>query len=203
MTFQDIFKKAFLENVQELSMTKAIFSMLMALVFGIIIFLTYQYAFSGVIYNKNYGISMVVVTLVTSIIVITLATNIVLSLGMVGALSIVRFRTAIKEPMDVVYMFWAITMGIVCGAGLFLYGLIATLVVAAVFILMRKIKHSDNKYVMIINCDKIAWQEVQDVLDKTKYVLRSKTINKNDIELISQLDLKKDTKSTFETGIRK
>ena len=154
MTFQDIFKKTFLENVQDLSLPNAITSLIVALLLGILIFLTYQYAFSGMIYNKNFNVSLVAVTVITSVIVITLATNIVLSLGMVGALSIVRFRTAVKEPLDVVYMFWAITTGIVCGAGLRMFALLTVLIVAAIFFLMRFVKYDNNKYIMVINCDK-------------------------------------------------
>ncbi|NLC83809.1 MAG: DUF4956 domain-containing protein, partial [Ruminococcaceae bacterium] len=107
MTFQDIFKKAFLENVQSLSLPTAMLTMLFATVFGLVIFLTYRRCFSGVIYSKNFNISLVVVTVLTAVIVITLATNVVLSLGMVGALSIVRYRTAIKEPIDIAYIFWS------------------------------------------------------------------------------------------------
>lgn len=196
MTFQDIFKKTFLENVQDLSLPNAITSLIVALLLGILIFLTYQYAFSGMIYNKNFNVSLVAVTVITSVIVITLATNIVLSLGMVGALSIVRFRTAVKEPLDVVYMFWAITTGIVCGAGLRMFALLTVLIVAAIFFLMRFVKYDNNKYIMVINCDKEAWPQVQSILDKTHYITRTKTINLNDIEIVIELDLKKD-RSTF------
>jgi uncharacterized membrane protein YhiD involved in acid resistance len=192
MTFQDIFKKAFLDNIQSLSLPSAILSILLAMAFGSAIFLTYKLTFSGVIYSKNYSVSLIAVTVITSVIVITLATNIVLSLGMVGALSIVRFRTAIKEPMDVVYMFWAITIGIVCGAGLFIFALLAVVIVAAIFFLMHKIKDKDTQYVVVINMDKSAFKDVQELLGQTRYILRSKTINKNDIELVIEVDTRAD-----------
>lgn len=118
-TFQDVFKKTFLQNIQSISLPKATVTMFLALLLGFIIYLTYKRTFSGVIYSKNYNVSLVGACVITSVIVITISSNIALSLGMVGALSIVRFRTAVKEAMDVVYMFWAITVGIVCGAGLY------------------------------------------------------------------------------------
>ena len=196
MTFQDIFKKAFLENVQSLYLPDAVLSMALALVFGLLIFTTYRLTFSGVIYSKNFNVSLIAVTVITAVIVITLASNIVLSLGMVGALSIVRFRTAIKEPMDVTYMFWAITIGIVCGAGLFVFALTAVLVVSGLFFLMHKIKDKDSQYVVIVNMEKSAFKDVQALLAQTHYILRSKTINQSDVEMVIELDTKGD-KSVF------
>ena len=144
--------------------------------------------FRSVIYSKNFNISLVVVTIITSVIVITLASNIVLSLGMVGALSIVRYRTAIKEPLDVAYLFWAITTGIVCGAGLFLFALLAVLVVGAVFFLLHRIHDKEGQYLVIINLDKSAFKDVQTLLSQTHYILRSKVISKNDMEMVIEID---------------
>lgn len=192
MTFQDIFKKTFLENVQNLSLPTAALSLLAALLFGLAIFLTYRLTFSGVIYSKNFNVSLIAVTVITSVIVITLSTNIVLSLGMVGALSIVRFRTAIKEPLDVVFLFWAITMGIVCGAGLFAFALMTAVVVALVFFLMRWIKDKDMQYVIVISFKKDAYAQIQELLSQTRYVLRSRTILQEDMELILEIDVKTD-----------
>ncbi len=192
MTFQDIFKKTFLENVQNLSLPTAALSLLAALLFGLAIFLTYRLTFSGVIYSKNFNVSLIAVTVITSVIVITLSTNIVLSLGMVGALSIVRFRTAIKEPLDVVFLFWAITMGIVCGAGLFAFALMTAVAVALVFFLMRWIKDKDMQYVIVISFKKDAYAQIQELLSQTRYVLRSRTILQEDMELILEIDVKTD-----------
>lgn len=189
MSFQDIFKKAFLDNVASVSMSTAVLSTGLALLLGFAIYLTYQFTFSGVIYSKNFNTSLIAVTIITSIIVITLASNVVLSLGMVGALSIVRFRTAIKEPLDVVYMFWSITIGIVCGAGLYFFAMFATLLVGGLFFLVSRFKDRYAKYVVIINYDKSAYQEVQEILDNTKYILRSRTINNNDVELVIEVDV--------------
>jgi len=200
VTFKDIFKKAFLENIVSISLLKASTTMFLALIFGLIIYITYRRTFSGVVYSKNFNTSLVAACVITSIIVITISSNIVLSLGMVGALSIVRFRTAVKEAMDVVYMFWAITVGIVCGAGLYLFAGLSTLMVSLLFVLMSMIKENYNKYILIINYNKDAYGEVQKILQNTKYILRSKVITNSDIELIIELDIKND-KSGFVNGI--
>lgn len=192
MTFQDIFKKAFLENVQSLSLPTAMLTMLFATVFGLVIFLTYRRCFSGVIYSKNFNISLVVVTVLTAVIVITLATNVVLSLGMVGALSIVRYRTAIKEPIDIAYIFWSITVGIVCGAGLYVFAALAVVLISAVFFLMKRISDKETQYIVIINLEKSAYKEVQELLAETRYILRSKVISKNEMELVIEIDTKSD-----------
>jgi uncharacterized membrane protein YhiD involved in acid resistance len=192
MSFQDIFKKTFLENIQSVSLTQAVLSLLFALIFGLAIYFTYRMTYSGVVYSKNYNLSLIAVTVITSVIVITLASNIVLSLGMVGALSIVRFRTAIKEPLDVVYLFWAITVGVVCGATLYIFALLTVIIIGAIFFSMRFIKDKDTKYVVIVNLDKSAYKDVQDLLGETRYILRSKTINKNDVEMVLEVDTRTD-----------
>jgi len=192
MTFQDIFKKTFLATIGELDLTTALLSTALALLFGLIIYLTYAYTFSGVLFSKNFGISLVAATMLTSVIVITLTTNVVLSLGMVGALSIVRFRTAIKEPLDVIYLFWSITTGIVCGAGLFTYATLTVLFVSAFFFAMKIVKDPYKKYVVIINFEKDAMREVQDVLDNSRYILRSRTISNNEFEMVIEIDAKEE-----------
>ncbi len=138
-TFTDIFKKSFLTEFGTLSLSNAMMTLGIAFILAIVIFAVYRYAFSGVVYSKNFNISLVAACMITCVIVISISTNIVLSLGMVGALSIVRFRTAIKEPIDVVYMYWAITTGIVCGARLYTFAIGATLSISAIFILMKVI----------------------------------------------------------------
>jgi len=192
MTFQDIFKKTFLANIGELDLSTALMSSALALLLGLIIYLTYTHTFSGVLFSKNFGVSLVAATLITSVIVITLTTNVVLSLGMVGALSIVRFRTAIKEPLDVIYLFWSITTGIVCGAGLFTFAMLTVLVIAVLFFVMKIFKDPYKKYVVIINFEKDAMREVQDVLDNTRYILRSRTISQNDYEMVIEIDAREE-----------
>lgn len=200
LTFQDIFKRTFLEHMVDVSLVDAAMSLVVAFLLGMVIYLTYKHSFAGVIYSKNYNVSLVAVCVITSVIVITIASNILLALGMVGALSIVRFRTAVKEAMDVAYMFWAITIGIVCGAGLYFFAAVATLVVAVIFAGMNLIKEKYNKYVVIVNYHKTAQQQVQELLESTRYILRSKTIRADDVEMILEMDIK-DKKDTFVSRI--
>jgi uncharacterized membrane protein YhiD involved in acid resistance len=192
VTFQDIFKKTFLENVQSLSLPEALLTLVSALLLGTFIFFIYRVCFSGVIYSKNFNITLIAVTVITSVIVITLATNIVLSLGMVGALSIVRYRTAIKEPLDVAYIFWAITTGIVCGAGLYLFAAITAITIGLIFLLAHFIKDQDSKFVVVINLNRAAWREVNDALAGTRHTLRSRTVSKDEMEVIIELNARSD-----------
>lgn len=190
--FADIFKNNFLEEYSTISLSTAMMTLLLALVLSGVIYMVYWHAFTGVVYSKNFNVSLVAVCLVTCVIVVAISTNIVLSLGMVGALSIVRFRTAVKEPLDVAYMYWAITTGIVCGARLYTFALLATVLIGAVFFALSQLKESSSKYILIINYSLEALVEIDKVLAKTHHVVRSRNINNTDSELVAEVKVKKD-----------
>lgn len=136
MHFRDIFKSSFLEELSAISYSTAALHMCMAAAFGLYIFLIYRVVTRRSFYNKTFNLSLWVLTVVTAAIIITISSNIVLSLGMVGALSIVRYRTAIKDPMDLVFLFWAISDGIICGAGLpILAAMLAVILTVGLFVL--------------------------------------------------------------------
>ena len=118
MTFQDIFKSSFLENIASISLLDMVIALFLAFLLGLFIFFIYKKSYSGVMYSASFGVTLIALSLITTLLIMTVVSNIVLSLGMVGALSIVRFRTAIKEPMDIAFLFWAIAVGIVLAAGL-------------------------------------------------------------------------------------
>ena len=118
MTFQDIFKSDFLENINSISMFDMVLALALAFLLGLFIFFIYKNSYSGVMYSDSFGVTLVALSLITTLLILTVVSNVVLSLGMVGALSIVRFRTAIKEPMDIAFLFWSIAVGIVLAAGL-------------------------------------------------------------------------------------
>ena len=118
MTFQDIFKSSFLENLSSISMLDMIIALVLAFLMGLFIFFIYKKSYSGVMYSASFGVTLIALSLITTLLIMTVVSNVVLSLGMVGALSIVRFRTAIKEPLDIAFLFWAIAVGIVLAAGL-------------------------------------------------------------------------------------
>ena len=117
-TFQDIFKSSFLQRLDSVSLLDTAIALVLAFLLGLFIFLIYQKSYSGVMYAPSFGVTLIALTLITTLLILAVTSNIVLSLGMVGALSIVRFRTAIKEPMDIAFLFWSIAVGIVLAAGL-------------------------------------------------------------------------------------
>ena len=118
MTFRDIFKSSFLENITSISILDMLLALVLAFGIGLFIFLIYKKTFSGVMYSSSFGVTLLALTMITTVVILAVTSNVVLSLGMVGALSIVRFRTAIKEPLDIAFLFWAIAAGIVLAAGM-------------------------------------------------------------------------------------
>ena len=117
-TFQDIFKSSFLEQASSFSLFDTLLALILAFVLGLFIFLVYQKTFHGVMYSTGFGVALIGLAMVATLVILAVTSNVVLSLGMVGALSIVRFRSAIKEPLDIVFLFWSIAVGIVLGAGM-------------------------------------------------------------------------------------
>ena len=128
-TFQDIFKSSFLERLDAVSLPDAAIALALAFCLGLFIFLVYKKCYAGVMYAPSFGVTLIALTLITTLLILAVTSNIVLSLGMVGALSIVRFRTAIKEPMDIAFLFWAIAAGIVLAAGLIPLAVVGSLFV--------------------------------------------------------------------------
>ena len=118
MSFQDIFTSSFLSNITAVSMFDMVIALLLAFGLGVFIYLIYKKTYAGVMYSSSFGVTLVALTMITTLVILAVTSNVVLSLGMVGALSIVRFRTAIKEPLDIAFLFWSIAAGIVLAAGM-------------------------------------------------------------------------------------
>ena len=150
VTFKDIFKKSFLQETGSLTTEIFMLSLLAAFLCAMIIYLVYRNFYKGVIYSNNFNILLVLTTIVTCFIVLVISSNVVLSLGMVGALSIVRFRTAVKDPLDVGFLFWSIAVGITCGAGLYMISVIGTVFVSLVYIFLIKIRTGKSVYLLIV-----------------------------------------------------
>ena len=153
--FQDILKKSFLTSdyVTPLTSASIILNLLVTFVIGLFIFYIYRKTFQGVLYTRSYNVSLVMVSLITTLVIMTISSNIILSLGMVGALSIVRFRTAIKDSMDIVFMFWAISVGIANGAGFFQVSVVGSIFIGLILIIMTKIKIVNLPYLFILKFD--------------------------------------------------
>lgn len=191
-TFSDIFKKSFLQETGNLTTADFAMSMLAAFLCGMIIYMVYRYFYKGVIYNNNFNILLVMTSMITCFMVIVISSNVVLSLGMVGALSIVRFRTAIKDSRDTVYIFWAIIVGICCGVGDFLVASIGSGVVFVVILILGCIKN-DNRMLLIIRAARSSDTMIKSLVYKlfdSKAILRVENTTENTVELIFELTQK-------------
>ena len=190
MTFNDIFKSNFLDSVQSFSLLDTALALVVALALGLFIFLIYKKTFQGVLYSSTFGVSLVGLTLVTTLVILAVTSNVVLSLGMVGALSIVRFRTAIKDPLDIVYLFWALATGIVTGAGQFPMAIVGSAIIGVVLLLFVNRRVNDHPYLLIVTCaDDRAESEAFAALGSQKRVVKSKTVSADGIEVTAELRL--------------
>ena len=152
MTFQDIFKSGFLENIAGISLPDMAIALLLAFLMGLFIFFIYKKSYSGIMYSASFGATLVALSLITTLLIMTVVSNVVLSLGMVGALSIVRFRAAVKEPMDIAFLFWAIAVGIVLAAGLIPLAVFGSLFIGLVLFAFSKNKAVDSPYILVVRC---------------------------------------------------
>ena len=153
MTFNDIFKSSFLENVASVSILDVVLALALAFGIGLFIFLVYKKTYQGVMYASSFGVTLIALTMITTVVILAVTSNVVLSLGMVGALSIVRFRTAIKEPLDIAFLFWAIAEGIVLAAGMIPLAIIGGVVTGLILLVFVNKKSSCNPYIVVLQCD--------------------------------------------------
>lgn len=192
-TFSDLFKKSFLNLVPEqMDPVTLIITMAVAFFVGLGIFYIYRKCFIGVVYDHSFNLSLVIMTVLVSVIIVTISTNVTLSLGMVGALSIVRYRTAVKNPLDLMFLFWAITSGIAIGAKYYYIGILTLVFVAAIMMILRRIKGDHNLYILIVNYDSSLEleEEVRRKLMEYDGKLRSKIVKDHITELTMELHLK-------------
>ena len=195
MTFRDIFKSSFLDSITSVSITDMIIALVLAFALGMFIFLVYKKTFSGVMYSSSFGVTLIALTMITTVVILAVTSNVVLSLGMVGALSIVRFRAAIKEPLDIAFLFWSIAVGIVLAAGMIPLALIGSVVIGIILLLFVNRKSHTHPYIVVIRCDgKDAEKKATDFIkEKTeRTIIRSKTVEKDEIEVNIEIRLKDD-----------
>ncbi len=165
-------------------------AMLASLICGVIIYLVYRFCYRGVVYSDNFNVLLVMITSITGFIIMTISSNVVLSLGMVGALSIVRFRSAIKDPLDIGFLFWSIASGITAGAGLYFVALLGTVVIAVVYILFSMLKKTKRNYLLIVHYEDAAEDNVNAVLGGMKYRLKNKTKTGDRNEITIEIKVK-------------
>ena len=195
MTFNDIFKSSFLENVTAVSPIDMLLTMILAFGIGLFIFFVYKKTYQGVMYSSSFGITLIALTMITSLVILAVTSNVVLSLGMVGALSIVRFRTAIKEPLDIAFLFWSIAVGIVLAAGFIPLAVIGSVIIGVILLIFVNRKPCRNPYIAVIVCENRASEEAADNYIKTnteKCVIKSKSVQEHHIEINYEIRLKND-----------
>lgn len=196
MSFSDIFKTNFLEQAKTFSITDMCISLGLSFIVGLFIFFIYKKTFNGVMYSSGFGLSLIIMTMITSLVILAVTSNVVLSLGMVGALSIVRFRTAIKEPMDIAFLFWAIAVGIVLGAGLITLAITGSVFIGLILLVFANKKSNEQPYLLIVNLkDDEAEDNVLNVVKAgvKKHRVKAKTVSENGIELTLEVRLKENT----------
>lgn len=167
--------------------------LLVAFLVSLIIFITYKHTYSGVMYNPRFNVSLIMITIVTTIVMVVIGSNISVSLGMVGALSIIRFRTAIKDPRDTAFIFWAVVSGLACGTQNYTIVIVGSLVMCIILFVFKKIATANSKHVLIIKGENISIMEVETKMDRQlkNYVCKGKYINNTNIELIYDIKLQK------------
>ena len=195
MTFSDIFKSSFLSNVTAVSMFDMVIALVLAFGMGVFIYLIYKKSYSGVMYSSSFGVTLVALTMITTLVILAVTSNVVLSLGMVGALSIVRFRTAIKEPLDIAFLFWAIAAGIVLAAGMIPLAVFGSVLIGLIILFFANRKENTNPYIVVLDCiNHDSEQRAMAFLkDRTgKCNVKSKTARKGSVELNLEIRLKDD-----------
>ncbi len=203
MSFNDIFKSSFLENVTAVSVTDMALSLALSFCLGLFIYFVYKKTYSGVMFSRAFGGALLGMTMITTMVILAVTSNVVLSLGMVGALSIVRFRTAIKEPLDIAFLFWAIAAGIVLAAGMIPLAVIGSIIIGIIMILFCNRKAAEKPYIAVISCaDAAAEKMVAEYLNSHtgKTVVKSKSARKDGIELSCEVTLK-DNNTDFITEL--
>lgn len=191
--FTDIIKKSVVNNfVSDISLSKMLMSLGIAFIIGFFIYLLYKRVFSGVLYSKSFNISLIGMTMVTAMVIIAINSNLVLSLGMVGALSIVRFRTPIKDPTDLIFLFWAAAAGIVSGAGFYTLAIFGSVIIGLIMFFFIKKTSFETPYLLVVNCDSDeSEKEIYTVLGKLvkRYNIKQKTVTHGNIEATLELRL--------------
>lgn len=195
MTFSDIFKSSFLENVTAVRPLDMVLTIALAFGIGLFIFYVYKKTYQGVMYSSSFGVTLIALTMITSQVILAVTSNVVLSLGMVGALSIVRFRTAIKEPLDIAFLFWSIASGIILAAGMIPLAVIGSVIIGLILLFFVNKKQHKNPYILVLSClDHSAETEAMKAVEAhvERCVVKSKSAQSGLVELNMEVRLKDD-----------
>ena len=195
MTFSDIFKSSFLENVTAVSPLDMVLTITLAFGTGLFIFFVYKKTYQGVMHSSSFGVTLIALTMITAQVILAVTSNVVLSLGMVGALSIVRFRTAIKEPLDIAFLFWSIAAGIILAAGMIPLAVIGSVVIGLILLLFVNKKPHRNPYIVVLSCADhgAETQAMQYLTQQTqRCVVKSKSVQTGHIEINAEVRLREE-----------
>lgn len=195
MKFSDIFKSSFLERVTSVSILDMMLALLLSFCLGLFICYIYKKTYNGVMYSSSFSVSLLALTMITTIVILAVTSNVVLSLGMVGALSIVRFRTAIKEPLDIAFLFWSIAEGIILAAGMIPLAVIGSLVIGITLLVFVNRKTYSNPYIVILQCNSHDVEiKAKEYLEAKalRCVVKNKSVSKGLIDLNMEIRLKND-----------
>jgi uncharacterized membrane protein YhiD involved in acid resistance len=193
MKFKDIFKSSFMEKISDFSALDMGIALGLAFLIGLFIFFVYKKTFRGIMYSAGFGVSLMAMSMITTMILLAVTSNVVLSLGMVGALSIVRFRTAVKEPLDIAFLFWAISVGIVLGAGMIPLAILGSLFIGIVLLLFVNKKTPETPYILMVSY--VGAEQEEEILkhigsNVKRYAVKSKTVSSDGTELTLDVRLK-------------
>lgn len=192
--FSDIIKNSIIDNFSsDISLTKILITLGISFIIGLFIFILYKRIFSGVLYSKSFNVSLIGMTMITALVIIAINSNLVLSLGMVGALSIVRFRTPIKDPTDLIFLFWAAAAGIVTGAGFFTLSIVGSVIIGLVLFLFIKTTKVENPYLLVVNCESDESEQLvhsQMAQIVKRYNVKQKTVSPGNIEVTLEVRLR-------------
>lgn len=193
--FQDIFRSSFLENVDSIPILDMVLALLLSFALGLFVAFVYKKSYAGVMYSSSFGVTLIALSMITTLLILAVTSNIVLSLGMVGALSIVRFRTAIKEASDIAFLFWSIAVGIVLAAGLIPLAVFGSILIGSVLLVFSSRQTFNQPYILVVHCENREI-EAQVKVHVQQYVkklaLKSKSVIPNQIELNYEIRLKSD-----------
>lgn len=195
MTFSDIFKSSFLENVSSITVLDMILTIVLSFGIGMFIFLVYRKTYRGIMYSAGFGTTLIALTMITAIVILAVTSNVVLSLGMVGALSIVRFRTAIKDPLDIAFLFWSIGAGIILAAGMIPLAVIGSVCIGIILLLFVNRTANTRPYMVILSCiNHDAEVKAKEFLARqvTRTTIKSKSAVRGAIELNIEVRLKEE-----------
>ena len=191
-TFSDVFKNSFVENFnQDLGMGRFLLTMAVSLLLGLLIAVIYRVSYRGVLFSRAFAVSLLAMEVITTLILLTITSNVVLSLGMVGALSIIRFRTAIKDPLDIVFLYYAICGGIMCGAGLLGLAAIGTVIVGVILVVASRLPAAADSYILMITVNPEDEEPIVKYIEKStkRSKLKSKALVENTVELSMEVTL--------------